>query len=186
MTGSRRILRLLRYAQVVSRRLRSVGYLMGSVSEFEHGPNTTGSHMRRSRSPPSRNTSIICCICTDEVTRDAPDLWQCAGCRCRCHESCIQCAATFSPRSQIRCPVCRASRSDIVRALTAPRRATNGCICYTCRCDIAAGELMIQCANFTSQCVALFHDRDLCRPRIRCPACDQSMQDIIADRRTPQ
>jgi hypothetical protein len=142
--------------------------------------------MRRSRSPPRRNTSIICCICFDEVTSDTPDLWQCAGCRCRGHESCIHHAANFSARSQIRCPLCRASRTDIVRTLTAPRRAPNGCICYTCRCIITAGEVMIQCANFTSECVALFHDCNPCRPRIRCPACEQSMQDIIAARRTPQ
>ena len=134
---------------------------------------------RRSRSP-ARRSITDCPLCCAEI-KDDDSGWQCAGCYYRTHMHC------YRQWDQNKCPQCKSTIEDIKGRLSAPREAIYGSVCFWCCQRVQPGTSIIQCANSSRMCIAVYHNTDLCRPDHRgCAACNFTLKDCILMRSTPQ
>ena len=138
---------------------------------------------RQSRSPPRRSDSE-CPICCAEIKADDA-LWQCAGCYYRVHMACF----TQWRQNNVlhKCPHCKCTLEDVKQRLSAPLTAIHGSVCYWCCERVQAGSSIIQCANSSRLCIAVYHNTDWCRPDYRgCATCGFTLLQCLDLRRTPQ
>lgn len=148
---------------------------------FEGASNTsTPSAMsKRSRSPPRRSGSD-CPICYVGI-RDDESIWQCAGCYYRIHMHC------YRRWEQNKCPQCKCTLQDVKNRLSEPSVAIHGSVCFWCCERVQPGTSIVQCANSSRLCIAVYHNTPRCQPDYRgCAACNFTLQQCVDVRRTPQ